>query len=395
MAFKVNSDYVKNGLPVNTNGKVKQAATKSVFAGDVVEPAVNATLTAEAEQLKTAPQENQSSNGWSVIVEFLDENVARPVTIGAKWIAETAKEAYSSFVGLFNKTNETTQKINEDLEKGDTKAAAKKAEKFLTKELGVKGVNQLDDASKLSLYQKYLTVIDSVGERVKSGELSAKQALELITGAVNEIFILKVNDERKAVAAEKAQEAVEVVINEASVEQASKCPQELIKSQNAITVLAGSITNAELRATVLARINTSNDRISNTIAFKLNFEQNGGYAAVFISGVQVARTLFNISCDLTETVVKLLTENRTEQNRLDVKAAEKKAAETAYLKKEDEKYDIKKNTEKKLQKQIAMNKQNKKKLEAKLDQILASDNDNADTKKIIAEIINPKRNQSA
>ena len=263
-----------------------------------------------------------------------------------------------------------TEQITDSITIGNRAQAVKTASDTL-KQAGVKGVDNLSPRQTLKLYNDYLKVIVSVEQRVEQGEITEDQAFDLITEKTNQICNLRIDNQQRAHAARRAQESFHFVVKHASGQQLSKCARSLIRAQNAIIGLARSITDADstLRKQVLSEIGASNAELAKDIVNKLGTDNES--ANVFISGVQIERNLHKISCDLTEQVVKMIFENRKEQNRLDVLAADKKEEEVNEVKKQDETYAAKKQDEAQSQVKVADNKSKLKGLQVKLDQMIS------------------------
>jgi hypothetical protein len=258
------------------------------------------------------------------------------------------------------------KQVDSHITNGNQKQAAKIAADFL-RGSNVKDVDKLSPEQTLRLYNGYLHAVLSVGRSVERGERTAEEALDLITDRANLICHLRINDNQRADAARGAQEGVRSVVKHASREQLSRSARSLINAQNAIINLADSITDPGLRAQVLGEIKISNNQLAGEITQKLGAANNNEYENVFISGVQTAKNLYKITCDLTEQVVKMIYENRAEQNKLDLLAADKKREVVNAEKKEDEAHAVKNQNEEKNEERVADNNAELQKLQNALD----------------------------
>jgi hypothetical protein len=317
---------------------------------------------------------------FTVVVEY----VAKPVAVGAKFVAKTAADAFKALTGLFEKTNATTAKINEDLKNDNKAEAAKTAAQFLKDELHVKNVDALTDDETLKLYNEYLSVINSVAGYVEEGKMTADNALDIITEATKRICKLRINDKQREVASLKAQKSVVTIIEKVTAEDISHSATSLTNAQNAIVSLANTIKDKTLRESVLDQIKDSNTKLALIIVNKLSEEPNSNeFISAFVEDVQMSKNVYHISCDLTETVVRMLLENRAEQNRLDAVAAEKLAQKVQTEKKQDEKQYLAK---------ISKNRSELSKLQEQLGKLLYAtpEDEGQINSQIIAEINKPK-----
>jgi hypothetical protein len=321
---------------------------------------------------------------FTVVVEY----VAKPVAVGAKWVKNAAVDAFQALTGLLQKTNETTEEIIEKRANGDEKGAADAAKNFLKEELHVQKVDHLTDEEVLKLYYEYLGVIDKVsglvGKVVDGKMITAENALDIIRQTTIEIRRLPLKDLHIAEGSKRIQKGIETVVKNASADEISKCSTSLTHAQNEVISLANTIKDKTLRASVLDQIKDSNTQIAQIIVNKLSEEPNRSELIyTFVEDVQMSKNVYHISCDLTETVVRMLLENRAEQNRLDAVAADKLAQNVQIEKKQDERTYLKK---------IADNRSELSKLQEKLGKLLYAtpEDEGQINSQIIAEINKPK-----
>jgi len=379
MSFEVNKiEYSKNGLPINQNGETKQAGRQPEVTAEVEAP-VNSTLSPEAKELQANVQKS-SEFGFLVAIKKFGSNVL----FGVNWLGARVVEAYNFIAGLFEKANETTKKVNEDINNGHRKEAAEKAANFMENELKMKGVNNMDSEAQLKLYNDVILKLKEINGRIGTEGYTPEQALIDIAHETDRLYRSAANDQQRAAVSQKAQETVAKVINNSPAGQLVKSVQELVNTQNAIKRLASSIIDQKLRENVLSQINISNNNLASTVASKLSADQKSNYAEAFISNVQLLRDAFKITCDLTEKIVKLLAENRAEQKRLDDKAAENKAAKVKSEEKEAEEKALKK---------IAKNGRELSKLQNKLEQLVYSKYSTPEEIKKVNSEINSKSNE--
>lgn len=307
---------------------------------------------------------------------FVGTYVIRPVVIGAKYVADTAADVYKAVVaGLFKRTEETAQKIDDLKKQGKTDLAAEEAAKFMTTRTG----KVVDKNIALKLFDEYKAESSMIREQYDKGIIDDKQALqklEELAGRVGNDD--NIGSQEQHDLSIDLQATFEHLARNASAANLAKNAAQIARTQNAIIKVAQKITDKALREDALAQINASNDQIAANIAEKLNSDKSGDSARVFIINIQELRDLFNESSELTDSVEKMLADNRAEQNRLDAEAADKKAQELASLKKEDENVD---------QRKIDAKKRDIKKMQKMLDQLMAANKDNPEIKKLEAEII--------
>ena len=207
---------------------------------------------------------------FSIVVQY----VAKPVSVGATWVAKQAVSGFKALTGLLQKTNETTAKINEELNEGDTKSAANIATKYMKDELHIK-VDGLTDQQKLALYNDLLhvmsTVSNFVGKNVPSDKrLTAENAMDIIRQATIELAKLKLSDLQKVEVTTTAEKSIEEVVSKAPADEVAQCSTSLINAQNEIIGLANTIQDAALRDKILAQIKDSNSRIALVMVAKLS-----------------------------------------------------------------------------------------------------------------------------
>lgn len=369
-----------NLLPLTPRGQNVQVQssvpTKLAMSYIVtISPSANENASSDTKQ-------NFFKKAFSVVVTY----VANPVAVGAKFVAKTAKSGFKALAGLFEKTNETTAKINEELAEGETKDAANIAAKYL-EDAHVK-VDGLTDLETLKLYDEYCSILLSAPSFVKKG-MTRENILDIMAGALKRLHTLKLSDNQKAKADRIAIKSVEDVIKTASADEISHCVASLTNVHNEIVSLANTIKDKTLRADVMAQINDSNAQLADVIVKKLSEEPNNNeFVNTFVENVKLAKNVYHISCDLTEKVVEMLLENRAEQNRLDTVSADKLAQKVQIEKKEDEKTYMKK---------IDDNRRELKSLQEKLGKLLYATPEDEEkiNSQIIAEINKPKPLPSA
>jgi hypothetical protein len=296
-----------------------------------------------------SPSANEKASGetkqgffkgvFSIVVQY----VANPVAVGAKWVKKAAGDAYKTLAGLFEQTNETTAKINQEVKNGDKAEAADTAKQFLKDKFSIKGIDKLSDKETLRLYYEYLSVLKSVSGFVGKDvppdrRITAENAFDIVSQTMKELAQLKLTDAQKAEASSTAEKSVEEIVTKAPADEVAQSSTSLINAQNEIINFASTIKDKTLRENVLAQLKDSNALIAQQIVGKLSeVPDNDQLANAFVENVQASKNIYHITCDLTETVVKMILDNRAEQNRLDSVAQDKLAQKTQIEKKEDEK----------------------------------------------------------
>jgi hypothetical protein len=301
-----------------------------------------------------SPSANEKASGetkqgffkgvFSIVVQY----VANPVAVGAKWVKKAAGDAYKTLAGLFEQTNETTAKINEEVKNGDKAEAADTAKQFLKDKFSIKDIDKLSDKETLRLYYEYLSVLKSVGGFVGKDvppdrRITAENAFDIVSQTMKELAQLKLTDAQKAEASSTAEKSVEEIVKKAPADEVAQSSTSLINAQNEIINLVNTIKDKTLRENVLAQLKDSNAMIAQQIVGKISeVPDNDQLANTFVENVQASKNIYHITCDLTETVVKMILDNRAEQNRLDSVSMDKLAQKTQIEKKEDEKTYMKK-----------------------------------------------------
>lgn len=362
-------------LPVSTpqgNGTENAQPQPTTQPTITVDPAYSVTITGEQASTvnkpanRVPPTVEQASNAnrpvKKGIFSFIVDSIASPiydsvlcpignaVADGAEWFGDQVE----AFIGLFSKAEQTTAKMNEDLESGHREAAADKARDFLSQEMGVSNVGQLGTKETLRLYDQAMTVLRGLGNLVTAKIITAKDALKIAKEQANLLCNLNLTDQQRAEGSLTAQGAVGQVMQAAPAEQLKDCAEELIQAQNAIYNLASMIVDEGLRASVLSQLDCSNGDLAKTISDKLRSTADSECATDFINDIARLRGL-NITCKLTEEIMQYLLANRIEQRNLDRLAAERKAGQVGQERHEDEQVDLAKDAQR-----VAMAKINEK-----------------------------------
>jgi hypothetical protein len=305
---------------------------------------------------------------------FVD--VADVVWSGTKWVGQRIADAYNAILGLFEKAEETTAQVNAALATGDEEGAAQIAGDFLRDEIGVQNVDQLSPEQTLKLYNAAIENIRNIRNLLVTGQITLKDALSRVSEQDSIISSLKgISDDQKAAAVDVNTEVIETMVNSAPPEQIAESAGELIKVRTSIQNIAESINDAGLRAATLAKLAVFDNKIAAAITDKIGAKDQSENAQAFIADVSRLKA-FNVTCNLTEEVMRMLSEARADQKNQDVIAAQNKGKEVHQQNMQDEKSLISKIEER--SRSLA-------KLQRRMQQLAFADQ--ADKQKIEADII--------